>query len=37
MNNKGDFSVAMWSKARDRLLAGIAGSNLAGGIDVYYS
>jgi len=36
MNNRGDFSVAMRSKARvcGRLFAGIAGSNLAGGIDV---
>jgi hypothetical protein len=36
MNNRDDFSVAIRSKARvcGRSFAGIAGSNLAGGIDV---
>jgi hypothetical protein len=37
MNNNGDFSVAMRSKARCPSLAGIVGSNLAGGIDIYIS
>jgi hypothetical protein len=38
MNNRGDFSMAMQSKLRvcGRSLAGIAGSNLAGFIDVCF-